>query len=216
MSNEANPAPAAPRLRRPTWRDPRLVIGVVLVAVAVALGSWVVSNADRTAPVYAAAGTLTPGEPVDESQLRVVDVNLGAEADRYMRADAAVPEGQVALRVVSEGELVAATAVGDAATVTVRSVAVPVGAGLSERIHEGAVVDLWFVPAAQQGADGDAGEPEPIVTGVVVEQVDASEGGLVVSDHGTLHVLVGADDLPAVLSALSAEGSVTVVPVAGA
>lgn len=216
MSNEAPPAPAAPRLRRPTWRDPRLVIGIVLVAIAVALGSWVVSHADRTAPVYVAAGTLTPGEPVDESALRVADVNLGAEAGRYLSAHEAVPDGQVALRVVAEGELVAASAVGDASTVSVRSVAVPVGSGLSERIREGAVVDLWFVPAAEQGAAEASGEPEQIVAGVVVEQVDASEGGLVVTDHGTLHVLVGADDLPAVLTALAADGSVTVVPVAGA
>ncbi|WP_277209834.1 hypothetical protein [Isoptericola croceus] len=216
MSNEALPAPAAPRLRRPTWRDPRLVVGIVLVAVAVALGSWVVSNADRTVPVYVAAGTLTPGEPVDESRLRVVDVNLGVEADRYLRADAALPAGQVALRVVSDGELVAHSAVGDAGSVDVRSVAVPVGAGLSERITEGAVVDLWFVPAATLDTAGSTDEPEPLVTGVVVEQVDAAAGGLVVADRGTLHVLVGSEELPAVLAALGADGTVTVVPVAGA
>jgi hypothetical protein len=215
VSNEAPPAPAAPRLRRPTWRDPRFVVGVVLVAVAVALGSWVVSEADRTVPVYAASGTLTPGEPVDESRLRVVDVNLGTEAERYLRAADGVPAGQVAVRVVEDGELVAATAIGDAAAVEVRSVAVPIGAGLSERIREGAVVDLWFVPAGTQG-EPEAAEPEPVVSGVVVEQVDATEGGLVVADRGTLHVLVERDDLPVVLSALGADGQVAVVPVAGA
>src|SRR5699024_7184933 len=33
------PSPAAVRLRRPGWRDPRLLLGVVLVAASVALGS---------------------------------------------------------------------------------------------------------------------------------------------------------------------------------
>nr|WP_216645562.1 hypothetical protein [Isoptericola halotolerans] len=202
-------------MRRPTWRDPRFVIGVVLVALAVALGSWVVADADRTVPVYAAAGTLTPGEPVDESRLRAVDVNLGAEADRYLRVDAGPPDGKVALRVVGDGELVAVTALGDATAVDVRSVAVPVGAGLSERIREGAVVDLWFVPATAHGG-AEQPEPAPLVADVVVEQVDVSDGGLVLADRGTLHVLVGSEDLAPVLAALGADGHVAVVPVTGA
>ncbi|PFG44020.1 SAF domain-containing protein [Isoptericola jiangsuensis] len=212
MSDEALPAPSAPRLRRPTWRDPRLVVGLLLVAASVALGAWVVSGADRTVPVYAAAGTLTPGEPVGPDSLRVVDVNLGDQQDAYLLAEAGLPEGRVALRVVDEGELVAASALGDAAAVDVRSVAVPVDSGLSERIHPGAAVDLWFVPAP--GRDGDAADPAPVVSDVVVEQVDVAESGLVVSDQGTLHVLVRDVDLPAVLAALGADGSVAVVPVA--
>lgn len=215
MSNEALPARTAPRLRRPTWRDPRLVVGVVLVALAVALGSWVVSDADRTVDVYAAADTLTPGEPVDAGHLRVVDVNLGTLDGQYLRADADLAADQVAVRVVPEGELVAATAIGDAAAVQVRSVAVPVSSGLSERIRAGAVVDLWYVPEAGAGTDEAPQEPRPLVSGVVVEQVDVDDGGLVVADQGTLHVLVGDDDLPAVLAALGAHGAIAVVPVAG-
>src|SRR5690242_3396447 len=52
------PAPVAARLRRPGWRDPRLLSGVALVAGAVALGSWVVSSAQHTVPVYVARGAL--------------------------------------------------------------------------------------------------------------------------------------------------------------
>jgi hypothetical protein len=214
VSNDALPAPVAPRLRRPTWRDPRLVVGLLLVALSVALGSWVVADADRTIPVYAAAETLTPGELVDADSLRVVDVDLGVEEARYLRADAAPPTGLVAQRVVAEGELVAAAALGDADAVDVRAVAVPVTSGLSDRITAGALVDLWFVPEAQQGLDTTAAEPAPVVSGVVVEQVDVADSGLVVASQGTLQVLVGTDELPAVLAALASAGSVAVVPVA--
>lgn len=41
----------APRLRPPGWRDPRLLTGIVLVAMSVALGSWLVASAGRTVPV---------------------------------------------------------------------------------------------------------------------------------------------------------------------
>lgn len=215
MSNDHLPAPAAPRLRRPTWRDPRLVVGVVIVALAVALGSWAVSSAGRTVPVYAADGTLTPGEPVDVEQLRTVDVRLGSGSELYLRADEDLPDDLVALRVVDEGELVARAALGDAADVPVRSVAVPVDQAVSERIAPGAVVDLWSVPEAPAGGTQAAADPAPLVSGAVVEQVDAAGSGLVVDGGATLHVLVDEGELPDVLKALGSDGAVTVVPQAG-
>ncbi|MFI9487455.1 hypothetical protein ACIG47_13790 [Promicromonospora sp. NPDC052451] len=208
------PEPTAARLRRPRWRDPRLVTGVVVVALSVALGSWVVSAASRTVPVYVADGALTPGEPVTSASVRVADVRLGAGTARYLPADEALPADLVALRVVDDGELVPLTALG--ADVDVRSVAVPVATGLSDRIRPGAVVDLWFVPSPPAAAGGDdRPEPRTLAEQVVVEQVETAEGAIVVQGQVTLHVLVPADALPAVLTALSDTGTVAVVPVAG-
>ncbi|MFE5310179.1 hypothetical protein [Isoptericola sp. NPDC056605] len=216
MSTDPLPAPVAARLRRPTWRDPRLVAGVVIVAASVALGSWAVSSAGRTVPVYAADGTLTPGETVDVARLRTVDVRIDAGSELYLRADEELPEQVVALRVVDDGELVARSALGDAADVDVRSVSVPVDQAMSSRVKAGSAVDLWSTPEAPAGADAAAEEPAPLVEGVVVEQVDEAGAGLVVADGATLHVLVPSDDLPVVLRALAVPGSVTVVPQAGA
>jgi hypothetical protein len=216
VSTDPLPAPVAARLRRPTWRDPRLVVGVVIVAASVALGSWAVSSAGRTVPVYVADGTLTPGEAVDASRLRTVDVRIDAGTELYLRADQDLPAELVALRVVDDGELVARSALGDGADVDVRSVSVPVDQAMSARVTAGSVVDLWSAPEAPAGADAPAAEPSPLVEGVVVEQVDEAGSGLVVADGATLHVLVPADDLPAVLSALADPGAVTVVPRAGA
>lgn len=212
---QALPEPVATRLRRPRWRDPRLLTGVVIVAVSVALGSWVVSSASRTVPAFVADGALTPGEPLTADGLRAVDVRLGAGTGRYLPADEPLPADLVVLRVVDDGELVPLTALG--ADADVRSVAVPVASGLSDRIRAGAVVDLWFVPDAPIAPDaaGDKPEPSTLARNVVVEQVDAEEGGMIVDGTVTLHVLVPADSLPTVLSALSDTGTVAVVPVAG-
>lgn len=212
---QALPEPVAARLRRPRWRDPRLLTGVVIVAVSVALGSWVVSSASRTVPAFVADGALTPGEPLTADGLRAVDVRLGAGTGRYLPADEPLPADLVVLRVVDDGELVPLTALG--ADADVRSVAVPVASGLSDRIRAGAVVDLWFVPDAPIASDAATHRPAPstLARNVVVEQVDADEGGMIVDGTVTLHVLVPADSLPTVLSALSDSGTVAVVPVAG-
>jgi hypothetical protein len=188
-------------------------VGIVIVALSVALGSWAVSSAGRTVPVFAADGVLTPGTPLDADRLRTVDVRLGGATDHYLRADEPLPGGLVARNVVEDGELVSRTALGPSDDVDVRSVAVPVGAGLSDRIRSGAVVDLWFVPEA--GAE-DSAEPAELVSGVVVEQVDTADSGLVVANGATLHVLVTTEDLPDVLAALGADGAIAVTPVAGA
>ncbi|GAA2218715.1 flagellar protein FlgA [Promicromonospora sukumoe] len=215
VRDQGLPEPVASRLRRPGWRDPRLVTGLVVVALSVALGSWVVSAASRTVPVFVADGALTPGEPLTADVLRTADVRLGAGTGRYLPADEPLPEGLVALRVVDDGELVPLTALG--ADADVRSVAVPVASGLSERIRAGAVVDLWFVPDVPVTHEAGKSRPEPatLATDVVVEQVDAQDGAIVVDGTVTLHVLVPGDALPTVLAALSDAGTVAVVPVAG-
>ncbi len=214
---EPLPTPVAPRLRRPTWRDPRLLVGCALVAGSVALGATVVSSARDTTPVYVAAHDLVPGDPVGASDLRVVDVNLGGEASRYLAPEGSgLVAGSVATVVVRSGELVPRAALGKESDVTVRAVAVPVSGTLSERVRTGSTVDVWFVPKASSGAvaagGGDAGAPRRLTQGAVVAQVDEPGSSLVVGGQTTVQVLVQPGDLPAVLAALAADGTVTVVP----
>ncbi|MFC8734563.1 SAF domain-containing protein [Luteimicrobium sp. NPDC057192] len=215
---EPLPTPVTPRLRRPTWRDPRLLVGCALVAGSVALGATVVSSARDTAPVYVAAHDLVPGDPVEASDLRVVDVNLGGEASRYLAPEGdGLTAGSVATSVVRSGELVPRTALGKESDVTVRAVAVPVSGTLSDRVRTGSTVDVWFVPKAASGtvvAGGadDAGAPRRLTQGAVVAQVDEPGSSLVVGGQTTVQVLVRPGDLPAVLAALAADGTVTVVP----
>lgn len=218
------PTPTVARLRRPGWRDPRLILGLVLVAASVALGSWAVSSAGRTVAVYAASGPLTPGETVDASSLRTVEVRLGSGDGKYFLASRPLPDDLVALRVVGDGELVARSAVGTAAELDTRAVAIQVAGGLSDRVTDGALVDVWFVPTSDGGTvvrtgkdakGGASADPRELATQVVVAQVSAADGPLVSGGGTTLHVLVPTDVLPGVLAALAADGEIAVVPVAG-
>ncbi|KZM79888.1 hypothetical protein [Cellulosimicrobium sp. I38E] len=220
---EPAPRPAV-RLRRPGWKDPRLLVGIVVVALSVALGSWAVSTASRTVTVYAAGAALTPGTTVTAADLRAVEVRLGTQTDRYLLAADGLPDEAVVLRTVAAGELVPASSLGAAADLAVRAVAVPVTTGLSERIVAGAAVDVWYVPEAPPTAGAEPGtaagdeppQPELLVEGVTVAQVDEGEGTLVVGGPTTVHLLVGVDDLPAVLAAVAGDGTIALVPVGAA
>lgn len=211
------------RLRPPGWRDPRLLTGIVLVAISVALGSWLVAAAGRTVPVFVADGALTPGDVVTRDSLRVVDARLRGSADKYLRADQELPSGLVAQRVVADGELVARSGLGDGSSM--RSVALPVSGGVPERVRPGVLGELWFVPDGGTGArgagadrseqDDRAMEPRIIAQDVVVERVATSDGALVVEGSTTLHLLVESDTLPDVLAAEARPGDLVVVPVGG-
>lgn len=227
MTPSAPTTPASPpalRLRRPGWRDPRLLMGLVLVAASVALGSAAVAGAGRTVPVLAAREALVPGAALADDALVVREVRLAEAGDLYLRADAP-RERLVVTRTVGAGELVPAAAVAPAAALDVRTVAITPREALSEDVVRGAGVDLWFVPepadrAAGAGASatspGSPAEPTLLAAGVTVAEVSRSRTALSVAGGATVQVLVPLDVLPDVLAALAADGSVEVVPVAGA
>ena len=80
----------ASRLRRPRWTDPRLLVGLVLVAVATVAGSRVVAAADDTMPVWAVAGPVRAGDPVRPDGLVAAPVRIGdgGDASLYLPAGA--------------------------------------------------------------------------------------------------------------------------------
>lgn len=210
------PRPVATRLRRPGWRDPRLLLGLTLVAASVVAGSWAVSSAARTVPVYAAERTVVPGQPVDAGALVVREVRLDAAQDAYLRADEALPEGLVAERTVEAGELVPRSALTDGDGVGLRPVALPGPVDLPEGLAAGATVDLWFVPAAAPGESGPASDAEPrLLAGDLTVAEVAEPDGFSVGSAATVHVLVPVEVLPDVLAARAADGQVEVVLVPG-
>lgn len=204
------------RLRRPSWRDPRLGVGVLLVAGSVALGSWAVAQADQTVDVYVAVGALTPGDRLDDAQLRAQAVRPDGLEDAYLRADTTVLDDAVVTRVVGAGELVPAAAVGRAADIEVRPVVISVTGTPPSGVDKGAAVDLWLTSPVPPGSQGDAERAAPTLLAGALVVAEVLEGDSLFSGAGSaVQVLVPQGDLPAVLDALSGEGEIVVVPVPG-
>ncbi|MBC7291585.1 MAG: SAF domain-containing protein [Actinotalea sp.] len=208
------PAPRAPRLRRPGWRDPRLLLGVALVGLSALLGSWAVGSAGRTAPVLVAREALVPGEALRAEMLRTVDVRLPEDGAQYLPADVDLAE-LVVTRVVREGELVPSSAVASAGDAATRAVAVTTGAEVSSAVVEGSLVDLWFVPETPLGGAASPAPPRQLAAALTVAEVGAATSTFSVGPGATVHVLVPLDDLPEVLAAVRGAGTVELVPVPG-
>ena len=199
-------SPVAVRLRRPGWRDPRLLAGLVMVAAAVGLGAWTVSTAQASTPVYLASGTLTPGRAITAADLAVGQVRLEpGEASHYLLVAAGLPQGLVVLRTVGPGELVPRSALGAAASLRVRPVPVAVADPPSAALVAGARVDLWGAPG-----------PRLLAESLEVAEVTRPTGAFAVGGQTTVQVLVPQELLSQVLGALAEKGAVQVVLAPGA
>lgn len=164
--------PPAVRTSSPGWRDPRLWVGVAIVAASVLVGTRVLASADDTVQVWAVADDVAPGTTLDEGdlearRLRFADV---ADLERYFEVGDDLPDDLTVARAIGGGELLPRAAVGevddtDTVTVSLAVSALRVPGG----VRAGSVVDVWVTGDAGPGTPGDA---EPVASeGPVLEDV---------------------------------------------
>lgn len=169
--------PVAVRTRTPGWRDPRLWIGIAIVAVSVVAGARVLASADDTVAVWATVGDLGAGDLVTEADLVARRVRFAddGDLDRYFRADDPLPADLQLSRGVGAGELLPRAAVGAAADGDRVQVSVEVAPGrVPTAVDSGAVVDVYVLDAGGGDARGPrAAEDGPALDDVTV--VDAPE-----------------------------------------
>lgn len=148
-------SPAAARAPRRTWKDPRLLVGITIVAVSVLLGARLLASADDTVTVWSVRSDLAAGTPLTSGDLQGVRLRFGSPelAGRYLPADASPPRGSVLTRDLAAGELLPRAAIGDAGAVDLVEVpiALPVDA-VPSTLRSGELVDVWVTPEAETGA----------------------------------------------------------------
>ena len=200
------------RLRRPRWKDPRLIVGIVLVLASILMGALLVSRLSATTPVLVARGPIVPGDPLESADLTTVELRLGDHRDQYVGTLEAIPEGAVAAAPVQAGELVPVSAVGQSEDVPLRPVVIPVEATVAESVVPGASVELWHTSPAV--ADGGTGEAELLVPDAIVRRID--EGSSLGMRSMSVEVLVPAENLAPVLEVLAQDERLDVIGVPGA
>jgi hypothetical protein len=171
----ASDAPLAVRATRPGWRDPRLWVGVAIVAVSVVVGARLLAAADDTVPVWALSADMGTGAHLTEGDLVAHRVRFadGDALDRYFAADEELPADLELTRPVSAGELLPRTAVGSATGTDTVEVPIAVDAEqVPPSVESGAVVDVYLVPSVPPSDKSPASTgAEPALAAVTV--VDA-------------------------------------------
>ncbi|MGN6575495.1 MAG: hypothetical protein ACTHKG_07400 [Nocardioides sp.] len=187
-------SPPATRHRAAVWKDPRLVVGVALVAVSALLGAVVLGGGRATSTVWAARAALVEGQTLAAEDLVRREVRFAdpADRDRYLSAEQPLPRGVLA-RDVGAGELlpVAALGTGSAQEVVEVPLAVPADA-VPATVRTGSVVDVWVTP--DPALDAGAGAQEVAQSALVfgrVRVLEVSRGGGALGPRTTWQVMVG-------------------------
>ncbi|WP_433874346.1 SAF domain-containing protein [Sinomonas atrocyanea] len=194
-------------MSRPSWKDPRLLVGLLLVLASTAGVVALVDAADATVPVYSAKEDIAVGQPIDAALLEQVDVRLGDVEGRYLRAGTP-PEGRVALQRVAKGDLVPASSLGEPRAVDRKPVSISAGDSLPAEALPGTRVDVWV--ALPDGRNGFA-EPVLLVPGAEIAHREAASSTLGGSRETRVLVLVDDARLPKLLGAQANEAKVSLV-----
>jgi hypothetical protein len=204
------PEPLA-RRRRFTV-DPRLLLGLLLVAGSVVAVVGIVSAADRRTVLYAAAGALAPGDRIDAGDLVERSVALDGSELLYLAPDDLPDDGLVITQSVRDGELVPASAVGSPAGLRTTAVVIESTGPLSSAVVPGSAVDVWAAPVNEQTGQAEPfGPPAVLVPGAIVVRVLDDEG-LVNPAGVAVEVLVPRSRVARVLHAIANADALAIVP----
>lgn len=140
--------PPAVRANRPGWRDPRLWVGIAIVAACIVAGARLLGSADDTVAVWGVRSDAGAGAVLDRSDLEVHHVHFASADDLagYLRADAALPDQLSLTRGVGGGELLPRAAVASGTPSDTVQLPLSVDPGqVPPTVRSGSVVDVYVV-----------------------------------------------------------------------
>jgi hypothetical protein len=192
-------SPTPRRVRAPSWRDPRLVAGIVLVLGSVLLGAKIISGANHSYRMLAVSHDLAAGTMLTARDVTIVRVHLTDRGRGVYASDDGDVVGKQLNRALASGELIPASALAKPAALT--TVTIPLAVDAAPRISPGQRIEVWLstklCPSAVELAD------------VTVQDVHDSGGGSFSSAGGQNVVVSVAPDLAGrVVDALAQDGAV--------
>ena len=198
----------AARLKRPSWKDPRLLVGVLLVLASIAGVIFLVGSADRSTEVYAAREGIAVGERLTQENVVRAKVRLGETEQHYITVAAGLPQDVVAMQRIGKDQLVPRASLGAVDQLNRKPVALTVEQTLPSQAVAGARVDVWV---AQPDAKNGFSEPKLILPGAEIAEVANGSTALGSSKTTVLMVLVEDKQMPALLGAQANEAKISVV-----
>jgi hypothetical protein len=195
------------------------VLGVVIVAGCVVLGSRLFARADDTVAVWGLRHDVPAGAPLTADDLRPVRVHFdGSGADGYLSAASAPDPGATAAHDLTAGELLPRSAVvadgGEAVVEVPLSVAPD---DLPASLERGSTVDVWVLPDTPAAGD-ERIRARLALDDVVVVAVPSAGDSLAPRSSQQVIIGVAADQADTLADALGqlAGGRVVLTRQAGA
>lgn len=196
------------RLKRPSWKDPRLLVGILLVLASVVGVISLVGAADQTTEAYAAREPIAVGETLTTDKLHRVKVRLGEVEQHYLTPETGLDAGLVAVQRIGKDQLLPRESVGQLDGLDRKPVAVTVEETLPAQAVAGSRVDVWVaLPDTRNGFS----EPSRLLSGAEIAQITPGSTALGSSRSTVVMVLVPDAQMPKLLGAQANKAKIAVV-----
>ncbi|MET1065592.1 MAG: hypothetical protein ABWX85_11560 [Arthrobacter sp.] len=196
------------RLKKPSWKDPKLLVGVLLVLASVVGVISLVGAADQTAEAYTAREAIAVGEKLTVDKLNRVRVRLGDVEQHYLTPATGVAEGLVAAQRIGKDQLVPRESLGQQDGLDRKPVAVTVEEALPAQAVAGSRVDVWVaLPDTRNGFS----QPTLLLPGAEIAQIAPGSTALGSARSTVVMVLVADEQMPGLLGAQANKAKISVV-----
>lgn len=196
------------RLKKPSWKDPKLIVGILLVLASVVGVTSLVGAADQTAEAYTAREAIAVGETLTVDKLNRVKVRLGDLEQHYLTPATGVADGLVAAQRIGKDQLVPRGSFGQADGLDRKPVAVTIDEVLPAQAVAGSRVDVWVaLPDARNGFS----QPTLLLPGAEIAQITQGSTALGSARSTAVMVLVADTQMPDLLGAQANKAKISVV-----
>ena len=196
------------RLKKPSWKDPKLIVGILLVLASVVGVTSLVGAADQTAEAYTAREAIAVGETLTVDKLNRVKVRLGDLEQHYLTPATGVADGLVAAQRIGKDQLVPRGSFGQADGLDRKPVAVTIDEVLPAQAVAGSRVDVWVaLPDARNGFS----QPTLLLPGAEIAQITQGSTALGSARSTVVMVLVADTQMPDLLGAQANKAKISVV-----
>ena len=199
---------AGARLKKPSWKDPRLLVGLLLVLASVVGVVSLVGAADQTTDVYVAREAIAVGEKLTADNTARAKVRLGELEEHYISGEAGLPDGLVAIQRIGKEQLLPKESLGKPDELDRKPVAITIDEPLPAQALAGSRVDVWV---AQPDTRNGFSQPSMLLPGAEIAQVTPGSTALGSSRSTVLMVLVSEDQMPKLLGAQANKAKISVV-----
>lgn len=200
----------ASRLRAPGWRDPRLIVGVILVLLSVTGVVALVQTMDTRQGYWAASVDIVPGTKASEADFHIVQANISESAEQYWSAEEQLPPEFMVSSTILQGELLTTNRVAESDPDGRQQVGVRVSEDMPAGVNLGSRTDVWVALSDEDGRGFD--EPTKLVGNAEVVGIDDNASTFATADTTTVYLMLSQDSLPAVLDAQANGAQISLVP----
>lgn len=206
-----NDKPAeARRIRPPGWRDPRLLIGLLLVALSVTGVVALVQTIDERQGYWAASKDIVPGAQVTAEDFHIVQASISESAEHYWKADKQLPPEFLVSSTILQGELLTQRQVAESDPDGRQQVGVRVSEDMPASVTIGSRVDVWVAAAREDGRGYE--EPTKMISNAEVTGTDNNTSAFAAANTTTVYVMLAQDAVPPVLDAQANDAKIALVP----